>query len=76
MLLVKVDDFSIKYTSQEDPDESGKLISKLRPVHYAMDAADVGSMLRAVGADAAVLLVHCGRPHCQRVGYHGRASTA
>jgi len=40
--------FLIKYASQEDPDESGILISKLQPVHYAMDAADVGGMLQAL----------------------------
>ena len=40
--------FLIKYASQEDPDESGILISKLWPVHYVMDAADVGGMLRAL----------------------------
>jgi len=80
MLLVKVDDFSIKYTSQEDPDESGILISKLRPVHYAMDAADVGGMLRAltrpfclyiVGALSAsgwgIMVGHQRRELCDRV---------
>jgi len=41
-------------------------------VHYGVDAANVGGMLRALTAEAADLLEYCGRPHGQRVGYHGR----
>jgi len=52
--------FLIKYVSQEDPDESGILISKLRPVHYAMDAADVddvGCMLRVLTRPTCLYIV-------------------
>ena len=49
--------FPKKYASQEGPDETGTLISKLRPVHYDMDAADVGGMLRALTRPTCLYIV-------------------
>jgi len=48
--------------------------SKLQPVHYGADAADVGGMLRAPTQPTCLCNVYFGCPCCQWVGYHGRVN--